>query len=1128
MPLDRKVRIARRFQRSIRIDTDLKDESTLEGFVCPKTFTDVLMTMSSHIGEKGHGAFTWTGPYGSGKSSLAVAFSALVNGNFSLHKKAERVFGQQIRQAISRSMPAGSKGWRVLPVVGRRDDPVRVIGEAMRNAGFVSRVPRGGWTESGLLKALVEASSVKSPKYGGLILLIDELGKFLEAAAQEGRDLHFFQQIAELSSRSNGRLVVIGILHQAFAEYAHRLSSQMRDEWTKIHGRYVDLVVDFSGEEQIYLLTRAIDTDRKKTAPSVAAKITASFVRPNRKADARSLAELLESCWPLHPIVACLLGPVSRRRFGQNQRSIFGFLNSSEPHGFQDFLQSCEDDQIFTPDRLWDYLRANLEPSILASPDGHRWALAAEAIERCENMGGNALHTKLLKSIAVIDLFKERSGLVASFELLKTCFSENSEATLRKALGQLNGWSLTVFRKFVDAHAIFAGSDFDIERAAKEALAEIDELDFASLKSLAGIQPILAKKHYHETGTLRWFDVNITSLGSLQDATSTFNARQGAIGQFLLAIPAHGETFAHAERLSREAAQESHQDWDNIVGISKRSLAIAALAREVLAMDRIRDTHPALAGDAVARKEVSLRLAALQAQLETEISKSFEEARWFMKDSEPIVFRYSDLNRFASDLADARFNKCPRLHNELVNRQKPSGSAIAAQNALLRRMVLNQGEKRLGINGFPAEGGLFSSILEATGLYAEGVDGWTFVSPPRGRGDHFRLNPIWTAALEYVKKRCDRTVEVSEIYTLWRQQPYGVKDGILPVLATSFILSQQDSLAIYREGIFRARFTDVDVEYLAKDPGSVQLRWMDLSVMSRNLLSGMAAVVRTLDAENALVHLEPIDVARGLVSIYERLPLWTKRTMQLSANALRVREMFQRARDPNRFLFDDLPRTVNSGNSSNESNLKAVISQVQEGLEELVNAYPTMLGRLRETMLAELQVPNVSPQSLLELRERASNIRQLAGDFRLEAFVGRLIQFDHDQSRFEGIASLVANKPSRDWVDLDVDRATIDVADLAQKFLRAETFARVKGRKEKRHAFAVVMGIDNRPRPVIEEFEVADTDRSAILEVVNGVTKALQKLDTTPRNIILAGLAEVGMRFMEDKKKAAPGRSQDD
>src|SRR3546814_455511 len=148
-------------------------------------------------------------------------------------------------------------------------------------------------------------------------------------------------------------------------------------------------------------------------------------------------------------------------------------------------------------------------PSILASPDGHRWALAAEALERCESLGGDALHVRLLKTIAVIDLFKERSGLLPNSELLRSCFPDTPQEVIEKALSDLDGWSLTIFKKFLDARAIFAGSDFDIERAVRLALDEIDEIDFEHLKSLAGLQPILAKRHYHETGFMRWFDVNI-------------------------------------------------------------------------------------------------------------------------------------------------------------------------------------------------------------------------------------------------------------------------------------------------------------------------------------------------------------------------------------------------------------------------------------------------------------------------------------------------------------------------------------------------------------------------------------------------------------------------------------------
>ena len=1120
MVLSDRVRIGRRFLRSIRIDSDIGDAASLKGFVCPQSSADVLLTMARHVSETGQGAYTWTGPYGSGKSSLVVALSALLNGNAGLQREAARVFGQKLTQTIRGALPTGARGWRILPVIARRGDPVAVIGEAVKRMGLVSRKPRGGWTESNLIAALTDAAAEKPRTHGGLVLFIDEMGKFLEAAAQDGSDIYILQQLAEASSRSNGRFLLVGVLHQAFEEYAHRLSHEMRDEWAKIQGRFIDLIVDTAGEEQIDLISQAIASDHRPKKPGALASAVAGFARRDRTGDAMRLAIMLEACWPLHPVVACLLGPISRRRFGQNQRSIFGFLNSSEPHGFQDFLNHTAAGELYGPDRLWDYLRANLEPSILASPDGHRWALAAEALERCEAIGGDALHIRLLKTIAVIDLFKERSGLVANSELLRTCFRETSDRALEKALAQLDKWSFTIFRKFLDARAIFAGSDFDIDRAVRTALDEIDEVDFTELKSLVGLQPILAKRHYHDTGTLRWFDVNIVPVSGLVEFAAGLEPANGAIGQFLLAIPTEGESENYAEDLCRKAARYS-DEWDIIVGISKRSWAVVPLARELFALDSVSNDHPELAGDSVARREVSAQLATLQSLLETELYKAFDNALWFRKNYRPKRLRQADLNSIASELADRRFEESPYLHNELLNRQKPSSSAIAAQNNLLRRMVLNEGKSRLDIEGFPAEGGLFASLLEATALYVQRGRSWSFASPITSSDDPCRLAPMWKTAIDYVKAHANRTVAVSELVDEWRKPPFGVKNGLMPILAVAFVLSQRDKLAVYRDGIFRAKFDDVDVEYLAKDAAFIQLRWMDLTDIARRLLSGMAQVVRDLDKTNELVHLEPIDVGRGLVAIYDQLPKWTERTMRLSSNAVNIRNLFKRAQDPNQFLFDDIPGTLGEDVwLANEDGLRRVIGNVREGLEELVQAYPSMLLRLRDIMLAELQVPNVSPQALAELRERAKNIKQLSGDFRLDAFIGRLMQFDGFDERFEGIASLAANKPPRDWVDPDLDHAAIELADMAQRFLRAETYARVKGRPDKRQAMAVVIGLDGRPAPMLEEFDIADSDRAAVNDLIERVATALEEADTSSRSIILAALAEVSTRYMRNPPSA--------
>lgn len=1119
MSLHERVRIGRRFLRSIRIDTDLSDPKALEGFICPQTSADVLMMMARHVVETGQGAFTWTGPYGSGKSSLVVALSALLNGNAAQRRQASSIFGDDVADKVRSALPPGSNGWRIVPVVGRRDDPASVIGEALGASDVGARCPRGGWREADVLRELKEAAADRCGKHGGVILFIDEMGKFLEAAAQDGADLHIFQELAELASRSERRLLVIGILHQSFEDYASRLSREMRDEWSKIQGRFVDFAINTAGEEQIDLISRAIETDRDAASPGALAVKVAALLHRTRTTDANSLARMLDRCWPLHPVVACLLGPISRRRFGQNQRSIFGFLNSAEPHGFQDFLKGAQAGDLYEPAQLWDYLRANLEPSILASPDGHRWALAAEVLERCEAIGGSELQIGLLKTIAVVDLFKERSTLVPSFELLRTCFADLTDEALRSALGDLERWSFTVFRKFVDAYAIFAGSDFDIEQAVRTALEEEPEIDFVALRTLAGLQPVLAKKHYHETGTLRWFDLTIAPVNQVVDLAATYQPGPGAAGQFILAIPTEGEDEDGAEKACREAARQ-RDDCDIIVGLSKRAWAVVSLARELLALEAVRNTRTELAGDSVARREVNARFTVLQGQLENELHNAFDSALWYRKHHQPKPLRQSDLNGLASKLADRRFEECPILHSELLNRHKPSGSAIAAQNILLRRMVLNEGDPRLGIIDYPAEGGLFASLLEATGLYRKGADRWAFYVP--GDGDPCRLASMWKAAKQRIKKQRKRPISMSEVYDVWRSPPYGVKDGLMPILGVAFILSQRESLAIYREGLFRARFDDVDVEYLAKDSATIQLRWMDLSAVSRRLLSGMADVVRALDEDNALTHLQPIDVARGLIGVYDKLPSWTKRTGRLSANAIKVRDLFKRAQDPNQFLFDDIPALVSREvNGLVEDELGPILKGLREGLEELVGAYPSLLRRLADMMLAELQVPNSSPQALAELRDRAANIRQVAGDFQVEAFVSRLSQFDGRDEVFEAIASLAAGKPPRDWVDPDLDRAAIALAELAQRFLRCETFARVKGRPEKRQAMAIVVSLNGRPTPLLEEFQVSDADREHVDSIVQQVEALLGDNDEKRRNVILAAFAELSARYMGAEPKQA-------
>ena len=1113
MPLAERVRVARRFQKSIRIDTDLLDPSALEGFACPPSSAAALRTMAQHVAETGQAAFTWTGPYGTGKSSLAVTLAAVLDGRSDLRTTAATGLGTDTAETLWSALPPREKGWRILPVVGRRDRPAQVVGEALESARLVRNRRRLGWSDDDALDALTSIAKRGPRVAGGLVVLIDEMGKFLEGAAQDGTDIYFFQELAELASRSDRRLIVIGILHQAFEEYAHQLSREMRDEWAKIQGRFADLAITAGADEQLEILSRAIESDGMPSeVGALAHEVAASINREDS-------TTALEGCWPLHPVVSCLLGPISRRRFGQNQRSIFAFLNSTEPQGFQDFLRNAVEGELYPPDRLWDYLRVNLEPSILASPDGHRWALAVDAIERQEASATGELQLRLLKTIGLIDLFKERSGLVAGLPLLQAALcgdsqvGDPSEDEVKTALDELVAASLVIYRKFTGGYGIFGGSDFDIEQAVDEARGAGGEVDFARLTALAGLRPIVAKRHYHETGALRWYDTSLVPLNELAERASQFVPQNGSAGAFFLALSQEGDSLERAA-LAARTASDCAVEYDAVLGTPQQATwSVTALAEELLALEHVRDQTPELQGDRVARLEVEGRIIALQEQIERELGRALDTAQWYRRGSEAQLLDQPQLNSLASDLADERFKDAPRLYNELLNRLKPSSNAIAAQNVLLRRMALYEGEPRLGIKEFPAEGGLFASLLEATRLYVETYEGWRFV-PPHPRDDPSRLAPAWRAAEELLRKNSHRTVPVAEIFDMWRAPPFGIKDGLMPVLAAAFMLSSR-TLACYRDGIFQARITDLDMDFLARDAGDISLRWMDLSEGSRRLLSEMAEVVRELDDDNRLTHLEPIDVAKGLVAIYDRLPEWVGRTQRLSANAKRVRHLFKQAKDPNRLIFDDIPETLAGGEDIKEDEALRIISDsLREALTELRQAYPAMLNRLKETLLTELQVPNASQPMLAELRARAENVRELGGDHRQEAFIVRLTRFSGGDADMESLASMAVNKPAISWVDTDIDSAAVELATMARNFVHSEVFAHVKGRTDKRHAMAVVVGMAGGAAPVHDEFDVTDLELREVAALIAQVEEALQDSGEKRRHVILAALAELSARYL--------------
>lgn len=1116
MSLINEVSVDRRFQRSIKIDSDLNDPSALDGFVCPKSSLNVLRSMSQNLNETGQAAFTWTGPYGSGKSSLVIALSSLISGTFKVQLQAQNILGKEACEIVYKAFPIkSSKAWTSIPVVGRRDDPARVIGEALVALGLVKNSPKSGWTDQKVTE-LLEMRASEINKRSGLVLFIDEMGKFLEASARKGGDVYLFQLLAETASRSNGRLVIIGILHQAFEEYASRMSREARDEWSKIQGRFIDLPVNTAGEEQLDLLTRAIKTSHH-FPNTQAASIVANEIKSNKPGVSTALPSLLENCWPLHPATAALLGPISKRRFGQNQRSIFGFLNSAEIYGFQDFLKSASKSDLYMPERLWDYLRANLEPAIMASPDGHRWATAVEISDRCEANAASEIEIRLLKTIAVLDLFKEGSGLLPSVEVLKSVTNVSS-VELDESLEKLTRSAYVIYRKYLSAYAIYAGSDFDIESAVDQALNDYRDVDLSVIQNMAGLQPILAKRHYFNTGALRWMDVKICALNDVNACVSDFISNETTIGQLVIAFPTEGESSDNVSLACKKASLHASQSGEKVlVGYPASAWNIIQMAKELKALEKVEQESSELQGDNVARREIISHRVDMQNRLESELESALISTIWFIDGTRLSQLTHGELNNQISNIADALYYDSPRIHNELLNRSKPSSSAAAAQNILLQRMIKEEGVERLGFDGFPAEAGLFDSILGASSLYRKENGKFQF-SLPENKRDELNVLPVFEGALALIKRNQHRIVSVEEIYQLWSLPPYGLKRGLMPTLAAAFMLIYKDSLAFYNEGVFLVAFTEHESSLLPRQADSLAVRWMDFSQASKQLLSGYAHILNKLEPDVSLDQVEPLEIAVKLVALFDKYSGWVERTQKLSRATLKIRTIFKKANDPNRLFFNDLPDICRLECGKEDVSSKEILKLVEEALTEYAEAFDKEVSKLKNLMLSELDVPNDSPQAIRDLNVRAKNAGLNSGDLKVDNFIRHLSMFTGTLPEMKRILDVVTGIPTKDWTDRSLDVAINQIVDYCERFIKLETVARVRGRENTRHSMAVVIGKNNKSEPLIAEFAVSNSDIERVDLIAREARKLLINYSKDKRDVILAALAEVSSDYFKTER----------
>lgn len=1077
------IDIQRHFLRSVNISLDFERIDAIQGYILQPSVKDLLATTANHLTQTQQKAFTWTGPYGGGKSLLALTLASLAGGDEDLSQTATSILQSDQTQELIDYF-ASNKPWLVLPITGTR----AAIEDEIQSSLFEALPPKAN-PKVGVIQQLTTIAE-KNPEYEGVLLIIDELGKFLEHAAYTGGDIGFYQELAEAAARCKGKFVVIGILHQAFEQYAFRLGVEAQLEWAKVQGRYVDIPLFATADETLSLIGKAVQTNYPHPQHEQFAQTVAHFFSNQPQ---ENFTQLLSKCWPLHPLTALMLGPSSRKRYGQNERSVFSFLTSAEPLGFVQIIKTLKIDDpysIYWPHHFWDYLKANFEPTILASTDGRRWSLTLEALQRTEAIYSQ-LHIQIIKTIGLLELFRGNLGLYAKQGLLRASLPA-SEVEIDQALKELVQSSILIFRKHIEAWAIYAGSDFDFEDAIKTAKKQVGPLDPNKIGQVLELNPVIARRHYAEKGAIRWLNRTVILEEDALKHIKLLNHSGNTFGEFLLVLPNHQHSTESLAQFQKALSIQA--PIGVLIGTSVEAQTLLDQLQELNVLDHIRVHRLELHADQVAMRELDARLQVLRLTLTETVQHLFNQVQWQYRGDKKI----GNLTQIASEIADSIYHGSPIVQSELINRNILSSNAVKAQRELLKAMLGNSHIENLGFEDMSASAGLYYTTIKTLGMHQLVDDTWR-ICRPQSTEKSLSVQGMWEAAEKLLLKE-KQSISLQVLYQLWTHEPFGIKKGLLPVFALAFYIVNQTHLAVYMDGMFTPNITEATLEEWLQDPKRVTWRFVKLASTEQEILRALA---NSLSSQlNKTISHDPLDSARALVSIVYSIPAWSRRTEQLASETKKLRQLLLHASDPHKVLFVDIPTLLDTSDAT------VVAERVSAAATELVNAFDARLKLVEAHVLQALD----HDSDWESLCQRAKDVIGIGADFKLEAFIARISTYQGQLFDIEGLLMLAISKPSKDWTDHDLDAGEVQLLQWAQAFRRLEVVAHLRDKPSNRRGIGIVFG---NQQTITGLFDVAEQDQKMIENLSSELLTQLNGAQYK-KEVFLAALAEAGAKILQD------------
>lgn len=771
---------------------------------------------------------------------------------------------------------------------------------------------------SNLSDAITETNMALADRYGGIVFIFDEFGRYIEDNIKSVK-VKSVQDLAEICDHTEGNNHIILVSHKEISQYTQRLSTSASTEWKKVEGRYKATSIADKQDQSLSLIGSVIskkpelwDIFRTKFALELNKVYSDASDFPGYKADVTAQDNPFEAAFPLHPISLFALDKLSKK-VAQNERTFFTFLASKESHSFYDFLTShdLDDFHYVGIDEIYDYFEPNIRA--LQSDSSFEWYKNYERA-LAKNNSSDDLDTpenRVLKVITAIGIINDASTLVANKETILKVIDLPDDVIL-KAISNLCTKKILKFSGAYNRYEFFESSIFDMEELIGEGSRLVEEKTIVSTLNDNFLDFVLYPYRYnHEYKISRVFVPVYCSPDEL--CKKSFFGRFGEYYDGVLAIiladnATDLDSITDLSRSLERTIIMVHNDSSELKGIVKQYIAIQYL-------ESTKEKY--IIQDPAFERELQYYKFEATTAIQNILSS------WKQDFADTVVIsngeRQSDVTSMislashASDMLFKVYDQTLIVNNELINKNSVYGSIMSAKRSIINGIIAgNKPQDYYGVEYLSPDYIAIRSVLAKNGFIE--FEDEKEAAPLNATSSGVLPQKAIKEYLEgYISKAKKDQVDFKDIYSGLKKPPFGLRDGYLSVLLAHFLYPYRKSLLVFSHGVEQEISTQL-FEEIIRRPHDYSFTIATWTKDQLDYFDALAQMFTDYIIDANLNRNRIKAIYDAMLSHYKGISKYARTTSQNVSNEARTyRKLMTRSTtNYSSFLLDDLAAIENS------------------------------------------------------------------------------------------------------------------------------------------------------------------------------------------------------------------------